>query len=152
LAFILYLRGVYIPDQRSIVWNDFLYRPEIEDSWRKCRLITEKATNNDLNINKIMKFEEYQSEASQTALYPRRMSNLEYPTLGLAGEAGEVANIVKKIQRDFGGEITDETRLKLKDELGDVLWYISACADELGLTLTEIAEFNVEKLAKRHNR
>jgi NTP pyrophosphatase (non-canonical NTP hydrolase) len=99
-----------------------------------------------------MNFEEYQSEASQTAHYPNRMNNLGYPTLGLTGEAGEVANIVKKIQRDFGGEITDEIRGKLKDELGDVLWYISACADELGLTLTEIAEFNVGKLAKRHGR
>ena len=80
------------------------------------------------------------------------MSNLEYPTLGLAGEAGEVANIVKKIQRDHEGILTDETRGKLKDELGDVLWYISACADELGLTLQEIAEYNVNKLAKRHGR
>lgn len=99
-----------------------------------------------------MNFEEYQQEAKQTALYPNRLKNLEYPTLGLAGEAGEVANIVKKIQRDFGGEITGETRAKLKDELGDVLWYISACADELGLTLAEIAEYNVEKLAARHKR
>ena len=99
-----------------------------------------------------MNFEEYQDAASLTALYPNRLKNLEYPTLGLAGEAGEVANIVKKIQRDFKGEITDEIRAKLKDELGDVLWYISACADELNLTLTEIAEFNVEKLAKRHNQ
>lgn len=99
-----------------------------------------------------MTFEEYQAEAKQTALYPNRLKNLEYPTLGLAGEAGEVANIVKKIQRDFGGEINDEIRAKLKDELGDVLWYISACADELGLTLAEIAEFNVAKLAARHNR
>ena len=99
-----------------------------------------------------MNFEEYQTEASATALYPRRMSNLEYPTLGLTGEAGEVANIVKKIQRDHGGVINDEIRTKLKDELGHVLWYISACADELGLTLAEVAEFNVQKLAKRHNR
>ena len=99
-----------------------------------------------------MTFEEYQSEASATALYPRRMQNLEYPTLGLAGEAGEVANIVKKIQRDHNGVLTDEVRGKLKDELGDVLWYISACADELGLTLDEIAAFNVNKLAKRHGR
>ena len=99
-----------------------------------------------------MNFEEYQSEASQTAHYPRRMSNLEYPTLGLAGEAGEVANIVKKIQRDHGGILNDEIRAKLKDELGDVLWYISACSDELGITLAEIAEFNVNKLAKRHGR
>ncbi len=99
-----------------------------------------------------MNFKEYQSKASVTALYPKRLNNLEYPTLGLAGEAGEVANIVKKIQRDFGGEITDEIRGKLKDELGDVLWYISACADELELTLEEIAEFNVEKLATRHQK
>jgi NTP pyrophosphatase (non-canonical NTP hydrolase) len=99
-----------------------------------------------------MNFEDYQKEASATALYPRRMSNLEYPTLGLAGEAGVVANIVKKIQRDHGGLLNDEIRGMLKDELGDVLWYISACADELGLTLDEIAEFNVQKLAKRHNR
>ena len=99
-----------------------------------------------------MNFNEYQTEASATALYPNRLANLEYPTLGLAGEAGEVANIVKKIQRDHGGVTTDEVRAKLKDELGDVLWYISACADELGLTLHEIAEFNVNKLAKRHGR
>lgn len=99
-----------------------------------------------------MTFDEYQKEASATALYPRRMSNLEYPTLGLAGEAGEVANIVKKIQRDHAGVLTDDVRGKLQDELGDVLWYISACADELGLTLDEIASFNVNKLAKRHGR
>ena len=97
-------------------------------------------------------FEEYQRQATETALYPRRLQNLEYPTLGLAGEAGEVANVVKKIQRDFGGKLTDEIRAKLKDELGDVLWYISACADELGLTLEQIAEFNIEKLAKRHKK
>jgi NTP pyrophosphatase (non-canonical NTP hydrolase) len=99
-----------------------------------------------------MNFEEYRIEASATALYPRRLENLEYPTLGLAGEAGEVANIVKKIQRDHGGVINDEIRTKLKDELGDVLWYISACADELGITLDDIAAYNVDKLAKRHNR
>jgi len=98
-----------------------------------------------------MNFEDYQRAASKTALYPRRMSNVEYPTLGLAGEAGEVANIVKKIQRDHEGVLTDEMRAKLKDELGDVLWYISACADELGLTLAEIADFNIQKLAKRHS-
>ena len=74
-------------------------------------------------------FEEYQSEARKTALYPRRLDNLEYPTLGLAGEAGEVANIVKKIQRTTPVRSLEEACGKLKDELGDVLWYISACAD-----------------------
>lgn len=99
-----------------------------------------------------MNFEEYQAAASRTALYPRRLENLEYPTLGLAGEAGEVANVVKKIQRDHGGILTDEVKAKLKDELGDVLWYISACADELDFTLNEIAEYNVAKLASRHGK
>lgn len=97
-----------------------------------------------------MNFEQYQADAGKTAHYPRRLNNLEYPTLGLAGEAGEVANIVKKIQRDNAGVITGEVREKLRDELGDVLWYISACADELGLTLDEIAAYNVNKLARRH--
>lgn len=97
-----------------------------------------------------MNFTDYQNAAGLTALYPNRLNNLEYPTLGLTGEAGEVANVVKKIQRDFGGQMNDEIRDRLKDELGDVLWYISACADELGLTLDEIAEYNVGKLAKRH--
>jgi NTP pyrophosphatase (non-canonical NTP hydrolase) len=99
-----------------------------------------------------MNFEDYQADAGTTAHYPRRLNNLEYATLGLAGEAGEVANIVKKIQRDHAGTITDEVRAKLKDELGDVLWYVSACADELGLGLSEIAEYNIRKLAKRHDR
>ncbi|MDH3493321.1 MAG: nucleoside triphosphate pyrophosphohydrolase family protein [Acidobacteriota bacterium] len=97
-----------------------------------------------------MDFSEYQKLAGKTALYPRRLENLEYPTLGLTGEAGEVANVVKKIQRDDEGILTEEVRAKLKDELGDVLWYISACADELNLTLNEIAEYNVGKLATRH--
>ncbi len=98
-----------------------------------------------------MTFDEYQKLASLTAGYPNRKDNLQYPTLGLAGEAGEVANIVKKIQRDFEGIITEEIRNKLKDELGDCLWYIAACADELGLSLEEIAKHNVEKLAIRYN-
>lgn len=98
----------------------------------------------------MMTFEEYQNKAGVTAIYPRRYSNIEYPTLGLAGEAGEVANIVKKIQRDSGGIITEVTKEKLKDELGDVLWYISACSEELGLTLDEIAKYNIDKLYSRH--
>jgi NTP pyrophosphatase (non-canonical NTP hydrolase) len=97
-----------------------------------------------------MTFDEYQELAVLTAGYPNRKDNLQYPTLGLAGEAGEVANIVKKIQRDFDGIITEEIRNKLKDELGDCLWYIAACADELGLSLEEIARHNVEKLAARY--
>ena len=99
-----------------------------------------------------MQLSDYQRRSRATAVYPDAGDNLTYPALGLCGEAGEAAEKVKKALRDDGGVLTDERRAALAGELGDVLWYISACADELGLTLQEIAEFNVEKLAKRHNR
>ena len=99
-----------------------------------------------------MNFTDYQTKSRNTAKYPAIGHQVIYPTLGLVNEAGEVAGKIKKVFRDKDGKISDETREALKAELGDVLWYISACADELGLTLTDVAEFNVAKLAKRHNR
>ena len=75
-----------------------------------------------------------------------------YPTLGLANEAGEVAGKIKKIFRDKGGLIGEAERGALKDELGDVLWYLAQVCTELGLTLEEVAEANLEKLASRQSR
>ena len=98
-----------------------------------------------------MELADYQRLSRRTARYPRS-DWLAYPALGLAGEAGEVAEHAKKAIRDDAGTVTEQRRAALAAELGDVLWYISACADELGLTLTEIAEYNVNKLAKRHGR
>jgi NTP pyrophosphatase (non-canonical NTP hydrolase) len=99
-----------------------------------------------------MTFNEYQEKARSTAIYHRLGENLEYPTLGLCGEAGEVAEKVKKIHRDDGGKCTPEKREALKSEIGDILWYCGNLAVELGLTLEEIAQFNVEKLASRQAR
>ena len=76
-----------------------------------------------------MNFDQYQEQAGITAIYPNIGQNLAYPVLGLNGEAGEVAEQAKKAIRDDGGIITPERREKLKKELGDVLWYLSACAD-----------------------
>jgi NTP pyrophosphatase (non-canonical NTP hydrolase) len=67
----------------------------------------------------------------------------------LAGEAGEVANQVKKILRDNAGELTAERRAKIVDELGDVLWYAAALASDIGISLEEVAALNLAKLAKR---
>ena len=75
-----------------------------------------------------------------------------YPTLGLANEAGEVAGKIKKIFRDKGGVIGEAERAALKDELGDVLWYLAQLCTELGLTLEEVAAANLEKLASRRQR
>ena len=99
-----------------------------------------------------MTFNEYQEKARSTAIYPRLGNNLEYPTLGLCGEAGEVAEKIKKILRDDDGKCTPEKREALKKELGDVTWYCANLACELGLTFEEIAQFNVEKLASRQAR
>lgn len=99
-----------------------------------------------------MDFEEYQKKAGRTALYPDVGNNFIYPTLGLAGEAGEVANKVQKIIRDNNSVFNDEHRAKVKDELGDVLWYLSQTATEFKLSLEEVAAANIEKLASRLDR
>jgi len=95
-------------------------------------------------------FSTYQKQALTTAVYPGRgEGNFIYPTLGLAGETGEICEKIKKIIRDDGGVISDERKMLLGKELGDVLWYIATLASELGLDMGEIAEGNLEKLAAR---
>jgi NTP pyrophosphatase (non-canonical NTP hydrolase) len=91
-------------------------------------------------------FNEYQKLAEKTAIYTAK---LVYPTLGLAGEAGEFSNKVKKIIRDKQGQVDAESREDMIKELGDVLWYLSACATDLGVTLNSVAEQNIAKLNKR---
>lgn len=99
-----------------------------------------------------MNLSEYQEKARTTALYPNVGNNPYYAGLGLAGEAGEVANRIKKIQRDDGGVITDKKRAEIKKELGDVLWYVACVASEIGLDLDEVAKANIDKLASRKER
>ena len=99
-----------------------------------------------------MDFKEYQRRAKETAIYPHRGDTITYPTLGLVGEAGEVANVIKKIIRDDNGEITEERRAVLKKELGDILWYIAQLGTELELDLDAIARENLDKLASRKKR
>jgi NTP pyrophosphatase (non-canonical NTP hydrolase) len=98
-----------------------------------------------------MTFEEYQSVARTTAIYPNKGSNLYYPALGL-GEVGEIQNNIKKVYRDDEGILTDQRKQDIKKECGDVLWYLSALADECGFTLQEVAEENLAKLLSRQLR
>lgn len=99
-----------------------------------------------------MDFGEYQTRSRRTAGYPAIGHPIIYPALGLVNEAGEVAGKIKKVFRDQGGQISEETRQALKAELGDVLWYISQVATELDLSLDEIAEYNITKLYSRLER
>jgi len=100
----------------------------------------------------MISFNDYQEAARGTAVYPELGKNFVYPTLGLVGEAGEVAEKVKKIIRDKDGIITSESREELKKELGDVLWYLANMCSELDLNLEDVAWFNLQKLHSRMQR
>ena len=99
-----------------------------------------------------MDLTDYQRASRATAVYPGAGENLIYPALGLCGEAGEVAEKVKKLLRDDGGVLTDERREALAGELGDVLWYVAQVATEARLDLGEIAAANLAKLRSRQER
>jgi NTP pyrophosphatase (non-canonical NTP hydrolase) len=99
-----------------------------------------------------MDLSDYQARSRATAVYPDAGDNLLYPTLGLCGEAGEVAEKVKKMIRDDDGVLSDERREALSKELGDVLWYVAQVSTEAGLDLDAIAAANIEKLLARQRR
>ena len=98
-----------------------------------------------------MHLDDYQHAARQTAIYDER-HRVIYPALGLASEAGEVAGKVKKVLRDQDGDFSRAPVEALKDELGDVLWYVAVLAADLGLSLDDIAAHNLTKLASRRQR
>ncbi|MBN1427043.1 MAG: nucleoside triphosphate pyrophosphohydrolase family protein [Anaerolineae bacterium] len=99
-----------------------------------------------------MDFRQYQQQATALAIYPNRGSNPIYPTLGLAGESGEVCDKVKKVLRDKNGQFDAETIAAIRDELGDVLWYIANLSAELGVDLDDVAARNIDKLQSRRER
>ena len=102
--------------------------------------------------------DDYQRIAKSYAIYPKELEKLRnfsclgicYTALGLAGEAGEFANKVKKILRDGEGQLPpSETLRELADELGDVTWYLSQAAQEIGFDLSTIMRMNLDKLHQR---
>ena len=99
-----------------------------------------------------MELSDYQERSRATAVYPGAGANLLYPTLGLCGEAGEVAEKIKKMVRDDAGVLSAERRDALAKELGDVLWYVAQLATEAGLDLDAIAAGNLDKLLSRRER
>jgi NTP pyrophosphatase (non-canonical NTP hydrolase) len=106
-----------------------------------------------------MNFQEYQDKSKVTAVFPsfeaavyQKNHNLIYTTLGLAGESGEVVEKVKKVFRDGNGEVSESRRQEIIKELGDVLWYVSQIATELGVSLEEVVSQNIEKIYSRKDR
>ena len=96
-------------------------------------------------------FNSYQRTATKTSIYPAEHKIL-YPALGLAGEAGEVANKVKKVMRDGVENQADDWKEQIASEIGDVLWYCAALATDLNMQLGMIAALNEKKLRDRYDR
>lgn len=105
--------------------------------------------------NGTMEMNEYQKQATTTAIYPEAGSGsvgaLSYLGLGL-GEVGEVQGKIKKIIRDNGGVVDEVARLDIAKELGDVLWYVALLADEIDMSLHTVGVLNLNKLADRRDR
>lgn len=93
-------------------------------------------------------FNNYQEAAYKTAIYPQELKIL-YPVIGLAGETGEVAEKIKKVLRDNNGIFSEEKKMEIAKELGDVLWYLSSIATDMGYSLDEIARMNLQKISAR---
>ena len=90
-----------------------------------------------------MELTDYQISALETAVYPEQY-NIIYPALGMTGEAGEVADKVKKVIRDNNSQFTEE--------IGDVLWYCAVLAHDIGFSLEEVGRMNIDKLKSRQKR
>lgn len=100
---------------------------------------------------KELSLNDYQKMALETAIYPEDVKII-YPALGLNGEAGEVADKVKKVIRDNNEVFDDERKKAIALEAGDVLWYVATLANDIGYTLEDIALMNHEKLKSRQER
>ena len=103
------------------------------------------------SVESVLTLNDYQNGALCTAVYPVEQKII-YPSLGLSGESGEVADKVKKVLRDNGGVFDEERRRAIALELGDVLWYVSVLSHDIGYDLYEIANMNLAKLRSRQER
>ena len=97
------------------------------------------------------KLNNYQREALTTATFSEELKYI-YPALGLNGEAGEVAEKVKKVLRDDNGKFSAEKKHQIALELGDCLWYVAVMANSIGYKLGDIAQMNIDKLKSRQQR
>lgn len=100
-----------------------------------------------------MTLDEYQKEALVTAVWSGdEFKDLAHWVLGITGEAGEIAEKIKKIVRDKDAVVSDEDKEELIKELGDVLWYLAVLTEHLGYKFDEVGTRNIAKLRSRQAR
>lgn len=98
-----------------------------------------------------MELNDYQKSALATAIYPND-GTISYLALAICGEAGELADKVKKVLRDKDGKFAESDKQALALELGDVMWYAANLAHILGYEMSTVAQMNIEKIAGRVER
>jgi NTP pyrophosphatase (non-canonical NTP hydrolase) len=99
-----------------------------------------------------MTFDEYQAAAMRTARDFNEKNELFHLVLGIVGEAGEIAEKMKKVVRDHQTDESKVDRDDLAKELGDVLWYVAVLSKYFDINLEDVAQKNVAKLADRQKR
>lgn len=126
------------------------------DGAKRCVVISQdevyKIRKQTIELLDELTFDKYQTHRRDTDKYNKKEAPFCH-TLGLCSEAGEVAGKVDKLYRKTHKfEPSDEQKKEIAKELGDVLWFLVACADDIGYSLSEIAEINLDKLADRDKR
>ena len=100
-----------------------------------------------------MTLDEYQKEALVTAVFKEdKFQDLAHWVFGITGEAGEIAEKIKKIVRDKDGVLSDEDKEEIIKEIGDVLWYLAVLSEHLNISFEEVGKRNIAKLRSRHAR
>lgn len=99
-----------------------------------------------------MNLQDYQTAALRTAAPKDKKNELFHLLLGLSGEAGEIAEKSKKIVRDKDSDFSQWEKEDIIKELGDVMWHVAVIADYFGISLEEVGEKNIAKLADRLKR
>lgn len=99
-------------------------------------------------ISEINNFSDYEKIAMSTKVGWNN-NEILYPLIGMCGETGEVADKIKKVLRDKNGKFSESDRLEILKEIGDTLWYMTALCNDLGSSLKDAANINLEKVTKR---
>lgn len=115
-----------------------------------------RTVRSGFRFQNVHEIDSYSEMTESTAIYPGSNEGngpaLSYVGLGLVGEAGEIANKIKKILRDDDGVVRPEKRAELRKELGDVFWYVCRLCEELEIVPSEVLAENLNKLASRKDR
>lgn len=100
-----------------------------------------------------MTLDEYQKEALVTAVFTDdEYKDLSHWVLGITGEAGEIAEKLKKIVRDKNAMLDSDDKQEIAKEIGDVLWYLAVLAKHLGYKMDDVGKLNIKKLRSRQAR